>query len=537
MKYYIGVDVGTGSARAGIFDENGNLLSKQAKKITTWEYDEVYREQSSDEIWKNVCEVVREAVKLSDIDKKDIKGIGFDATCSLVALDEHGEPVSLSKSLEGSRNVILWMDHRAEKETELINKTHDKILDYVGGSISIEMEIPKILWIKNNLFEQYKKIKYYFDLPDFLVYKATGEFVRSMCSLSCKWTYLSYEDKWDEEFFKKINLDDLLENDFQKIGNDIRKVGEKAGILSDESAKELGLESGISIAVSMIDAHAGAVGVLGIGLEKSEQLNKRIALIAGTSNCHMAVSQKKRFINGVWGPYYSALFPDMWLNEGGQSTAGALIDYVIENHSYYEKLKKTADERGENHFDILNNFLYENEKIVDYTACDIHYLPYFLGNRSPRSDHTLRGSAVGLALDNSLGDLARKYLAVVQSIAYGTKHIIDELNEKGYEIDEIYLTGGAVNNRLMLEQYSNITKCKIIVPKEKESVLLGASILGALSACDDDFFVLMNKMSGKGFEVLPNAETYLYHKRKYKVFKKMYDDFMVYRKIMEGDEE
>lgn len=250
----------------------------------------------------------------------------------------------------------------------------------------------------------------------------------------------------------------------------------------------------------------------------------------------MAVSQEKRFIKGVWGPYYSALFPDMWLNEGGQSTAGALIDYVIENHSYYDELIKRAAERGESHFEILNNFLYENGEVVDYVAHDIHYLPYFLGNRSPRSDHTLRGSVIGLTLDNSMGDLARKYLAVVQSIAYGTKHIIDELNEKGYDISEIYLTGGAVNNRLMLEQYSNITKCKIIVPKEKESVLLGASILGALSDSGDDFFVLMNKMSGKGFEILPNGKTYSYHGKKYKVFKKMYEDFMGYRRIMEGDE-
>lgn len=534
MKYYIGIDVGTGSARAGIFDENGNLLFKKAKKITTWEYEEVYREQSSDEIWENICEVVREVIELSKVDKKDIKGIGFDATCSLVALDENGDPVSLSKSLDNSRNVILWMDHRAEKETEFINKTHDKILDYVGGSISIEMEIPKILWVKNNLYEQYKKISYYFDLPDFLVYKATGEFVRSMCSLSCKWTYLSYEGKWDEGFFKKINLDDLLDNDFQKIGSDIRKVGEKAGILSEKAAKELGLEAGVSVAVSMIDAHAGAVGVLGIDLEEKEQLNKRIALIAGTSNCHMAVSQEKRFIKGVWGPYYSALFPDVWLNEGGQSAAGALIDYVVENHSYYNELKKMSLERGENHFEILNDFLYENVEVVDYTACDLHYLPYFLGNRSPRSDHTLRGSVVGLTLDNSISDLAKKYLAVIQSIAYGTKHIIDELNKKGYEIDEIYLTGGAVNNKLMLEQYSNITKCKIVVPKEKESVLLGAAILGALSDSEDDFFTLMNKMSGKGFEVLPNEETFLYHGKKYKVFEKMYEDFMGYREIM-GD--
>ena len=86
----------------------------------------------------------------------------------------------------------------------------------------------------------------------------------------------------------------------------------------------------------------------------------------------------------------------------------------------------------------------------------------------------------------------------------------------------------------MLEQYSNITKCKIVVPKEKESVLLGAAILGALSDSEDDFFTLMNKMSGKGFEVLPNEETFLYHGKKYKVFEKMYEDFMGYREIM-GD--
>lgn len=535
MNYYIGVDVGTGSVRAGIFDATGKKIAMDIKNITTWSYNKVFKEQSSNEIWKHICEVVKSSINKSGIDKNDIKGIGFDATCSLVALDENKEPVSLNCFDEKDRNIILWMDHRAKKETDFINSKAHKVLDFVGGKISIEMEIPKILWVKNNLPESYEKIKYYFDLPDFLVFKATGKIVRSLCSLSCKWNYMSHKGKWEDDFIEEIGLKDIIKNDYEKIGGEIKKIGEKAGNLSKSAQKELGLNSDVVVGISMIDAHAGGLGVIGIDDGEEIKYENRIALIGGTSSCHLAINKNMIKVPGVWGPYYGAMLPDMWLLEGGQSATGALIDYIIKNHSAYNDLVKQSVKNNTNIYDELNMILMNLsvDGNIDVLTENLHILPYFIGNRSPRANSKLQGVIVGMNMDNSLENLALNYLATIQSIAYGTRHIIETMNEYGFNIDKIFMTGGGTKNPVFLKAHSNITSCNIILGSERESVLLGASMLGAVANKEyENIYLAMKNMSSYGEKIFPNKQLKDYHNKKYKVFKKMYENYLSYQEIM-----
>jgi FGGY-family pentulose kinase len=426
------------------------------------------------------------------------------------------------------------MDHRAEEQANKINETGAEALKYVGGKISLEMEIPKILWLKENLKESYDKVTDFFDLPDFLVYKACGQKVRSVCSLGCKWTYLAHEKKWDTALLEEIGLEDLMINNGEKIGNNIQPIGNIAGKLTKEQAEKMGLVEGIAVGVSMIDAHAGGVGIIGINLETRDQLKNRVALISGTSNCHMAVSEEATFVPGVWGPYYDAMLPNMWLLEGGQSTAGALIDHVIKNHGAYEKLVEDSKSKNISVYENLNNLLNSMKKDeVDYLTKDIHTLPYFLGNRSPIADPSLRGVMTGLTMDISIENLALHYYSTVQAIAYGTKHIIDEMNKGTFDIKEIYITGGGTKNPLLLQAYANVTGCKIIMAKEEESVLLGASILGAVAGKEyKDIFDAMNNMIELGKVIEPNLKTKEYHTKKYLVFRELYFDYKKYKEMM-----
>ena len=534
MNYYLGIDVGTGSARVGLFTAKGEMVISRKENITLWSYEGVYKEQSSEEIWDKVCKLTSEVVKESKVEKEKIKGIGFDATCSLVAINKDGNPVSLSKSKEKNQNVILWMDHRAEKQANKINQTEAEALKYIGGKISLEMEIPKILWLKENMEERYNEITDFFDLPDYLVYKACGEKIRSVCSLGCKWTYLAHEKKWDEDLLEKIGLSELLENQANKIGKNIKPIGNTAGKLTKKQADKMGLIEGVDVGVSMIDAHAGGVGVLGINLNSKKDLKNRIALISGTSNCHMAVSEEVTYTAGIWGPYYDAMLPNMWLLEGGQSTAGVLIDHVIKNHGAYESLIEDSKEKNINMYENLNNVLYLIKKDeVDYLTKNIHTLPYFLGNRSPIADPSLRGVMTGLTMDISIENLALHYYSTLQAIAYGTKHIIEELNKGKFEIKEIYITGGGTKNLLLLQAYANITGCKVIMAKEEESVLLGASILGAVAGNQySDIFEAMKGMTQLGKVIEPNFATNEFHNKKYLVFREMYSDYIKYEKMM-----
>ncbi len=139
---FIGVDVGTSSARAGVFDEKGTLLATARHPITVWHEAGNVVEQSSSEIWAACADSVRAAMAEAALPPSAVKGIGFDATCSLVVLDAAADPLTVSTSGDERRNVIVWMDHRATAEARLVNDTHDDVLRYVGGSISPEMEIP-----------------------------------------------------------------------------------------------------------------------------------------------------------------------------------------------------------------------------------------------------------------------------------------------------------------------------------------------------------------------------------------------------------
>lgn len=545
---YLGIDVGTGSARAGLFTEDGRMLAAASHAIRRWKPQTDHVEQSSNDIWAACCAATREAFAKSGARAEDVKGIGFDATCSLVALDATDRPVSLSSTGRDEQNVIVWMDHRAISQAERINRTKHPVLRYVGGVISPEMQTPKLLWLKEHLPAAWKRAARFFDLPDFLTYRATGDDTRSLCSTVCKWTYLGHRGPdgagWDKSYFVRIGLGDLAAENFKRIGTRIRPMGEPVGDgLTAQAAKELGLGLGTPVGVSIIDAHAGGLGLLGAPLGKtkvaSRTLGTRLALIGGTSTCHMAVSPEPCFIKGVWGPYFSAMIPGLWLTEGGQSATGALIDHVIHSHAASVPLLAEAKKQGRTIYELLNDRLdalakSERAKHPAELTRALHVLPDFHGNRSPRADPTLRGAISGLTLSATTDDLARLYLATIQAVAHGTRHILDTLNAKGYAIRMLFICGGGTKNPVFLREHADITRCTLVLAKEPEAVLLGSAVLGAVaSGRHPTLIAAMTAMNSAGRMITPaKGRVAAFHSAKHRVYLRMHRDFMQYRETM-----
>lgn len=538
--YFIGVDVGSGSARAGVFDAHGRKVGEAKRDTQMFKPQADFVEQSSENIWQCVCLAVKDAVSQANIDPIQVKGIGFDATCSLVVLDNKGEPLTVSPTGRSEQNIVMWMDHRAIAQADRINTTEHPVLAYVGNRISPEMQTPKLLWLKQNMPNTWSKAGYFFDLPDFLTWKATFDASRSLCSTVCKWTYLGHESKWDKSFFELIGLEDLLEDNAQSIGDRILPMGHPVGDgLTGHAANDLGLVAGTAVGTSIIDAHAGGIGVLGAAGMTGEKadFNKRLALIGGTSSCHMAASKTARFIDGVWGAYYGAMIPGYWLNEGGQSATGALIDHIITSHPIYDKAKEQADKLGQTIYQLLNNRLLElagSKEDIAFLTRDIHVLPYFHGNRSPRANPHLTGTITGLKMSRTIDDMTLQYLATLQGIALGTRHIIEVMNKAGYEIDTIMACGGGTKNSVFLQEHANATGCMILLPEESEAVLLGSAMLGSVAA---DFYSdipdAMNSMSRISKSVMPQTEKIKrFYDAKYKVFHKMYEDDVEYKRLM-----
>ncbi|XP_056353173.1 FGGY carbohydrate kinase domain-containing protein-like [Oenanthe melanoleuca] len=146
VKYYVGVDVGSASVRAALVDGFGTVVAHAEQPIQVWEPRPDHYEQSSADIWAACCSVTKEVVR--GVDASQIRGIGFDATCSLVVVDKQFQPLAVNSEGQNHRNVIMWMDHRAASQVERINATQHRVLNYVGGAMSVEMQPPKLLWIK-----------------------------------------------------------------------------------------------------------------------------------------------------------------------------------------------------------------------------------------------------------------------------------------------------------------------------------------------------------------------------------------------------
>ncbi|XP_063076433.1 FGGY carbohydrate kinase domain-containing protein isoform X1 [Engraulis encrasicolus] len=534
-RYYIGVDVGTGSVRAALVTCDGQVKSMAEEPIRIWLPHQDHYVQSSSDIWAKCCSTVKKVTE--GIDKTKVKGIGFDATCSLVVLDQRFQPVAVERggfppdSQEG--NIVMWMDHRAAEQAARITAAGHRVLSGVGGVMSPEMQPPKLLWLKENLKEScWKEAAHFFDLPDFLSWKATGSLTRSLCTLVCKWTY-SPPEGWDDSFWTSIGLEDLLENNYSKIGNLTCTPGTAlGGGLTPEAAAELGLLPGTAVAASLIDAHAGGLGVVGADVNgfqlpcEHQPLTSRLALICGTSSCHMAISQDPIFVPGVWGPYNSAMVPDLWLNEGGQSATGRLIDYMVKGHAAYPELKEKAESCQDSVYSYLNKHLEtmtKKQASVDQLTSSLHVWPDFHGNRSPLADPTLKGMVVGLSLSQSLDDLAVLYLATVQAVALGTRHILEAMREAGHCLTTLFLCGGLSKNALFVQVHANATGLPVVLPAEKEAVLVGAAILGACASLDyKSITEAMGKMAKVGRVVKPDLGQENFYRRKFSVFLRLF---------------
>ncbi|XP_075529333.1 FGGY carbohydrate kinase domain-containing protein-like isoform X3 [Dermacentor variabilis] len=499
---FVSVDVGTQSVRAALVTERGRFVKTASRPLELWNPRPGFYQQSSDQIWSACCDAVKEVCR----DAKDVSGIGFDATCSLVVLDDSGRPLTVSPKGEPEQNVVLWMDHRAASQVEAINATGHSVLRFLGGTMSPEMQPPKLLWLKQNIPSTWERIGLALDLSDFLTWRAIGYASRSLCTAVCKWTYQAgtvpgsdMKSGWQDSLWTRIGLDDLTRDNYRIIG-----------LLGCEAEGEF-----------------------------PKEFSQRLAIIAGTSAAHMLASEKCIFTPGAPGPFFSAMVPGMWLSEPGQSAAGALVDQVISTHPAYPQIvaKTKPGRRPEDTLNDLLQSMCERRGLdsLSKLSADLHVWPDFYGNRSPLADPTLRGMICGLTLSADEEDLARLYLATLQALAYGSRHILDALTSTGHSLSGLLTCGGLAKNPLYVRLLADATGLPVLLPTETESVLLGGAILAAsASGRYSSVTEAMQRMGGSGRVLAPQSSERGFHDAKYAAFHALLDCQRRLREIMSG---
>ena len=524
-RFLIGVDVGTGSARAGVFDAQGRMTASAAHPIAMHREGGSIAEQSGADIWAAVCRAVRAALAQAGTRPEEIAGIGFDATCSLVVLGPEGASLPVGDAAHPERNVIVWMDHRAVEQAERINAGGHRVLDYVGGRISPEMETPKLLWLKEHRPDTYAAAWQFMDLTDFLTWKASGDLARSICTVTCKWTYMAHERSWDADYFRSVGLGDLTDDGFARIGARVVDAGQALGQgLTAEAARDLGLRPGTPVAAGLIDAHAGGIG--SVGPEGGGGAEANLAYVFGTSSCTMTSTREPVFVPGVWGPYFSAMVPGLWLNEGGQSAAGAAIEQLLDHHPHAPEATRQAQQEG---LSLPAWLARQAEARAGDNPADLagglHVVPEFLGNRAPHADPHSRAVVAGLGMERDLDSLIALYVAGLCGLAYGLRQIVETQAAAGAPVQGIVISGGAGRSPMIRQLLADATGLPLAGPETEEPVLLGSAILAAVAGgIAPDIPQAMARMSRFDARFAPrDGAIRAMHDRRYAIFRQLQD--------------
>jgi ribulose kinase len=212
------------------------------------------------------------------------------------------------------------------------------------------------------------------------------------------------------------------------------------------------------------------------------------------------------------------MLPGLWLNEAGQSATGALLDHILDWHS---EGRKIGPDRHAVMAARIEAALAEEGPAF---AGNLHVLPDFHGNRSPLADPDSVGVIHGLRLDASSRSLDQLYYATAIGVALGTRHIVDALNQRGYRISHLHLTGGHAASPFLVQLYADAGNVSVVLPEQSDGVLLGTACIAA-SACGLQASVsdAARSMARDGRTIRPNHALREFFDHRYRAFLLMHE--------------
>ena len=445
MAYVIGVDGGTESLRAFVFDLEGRPKASHATPYETAFPQPGWAEQNPEDWWQALGQSVQGAMAGAGISPSDVLALCVDTTCcSVVALDAEGKPL---------RPAMIWMDVRAAEEADAVAATGDPALRVNGagaGPVSAEWMLPKALWIRRNqpeVFEQAAKIGEY---QDYLNLRLTGCWVGSLDNMSIRWHCQSNQGA-PASLLASLGLEALQE----KWPESAIRPGDVIDGLSSEAAAHLGLNPGTPVVQGGADAF---IGMIGLGVTEPGEM----ALITGSSHLQLGVCSEPVHKAGVWGTYMDAVYPGKPIIEGGQTSTGSVIAWFKRHF---------AAETG---FDELNRQARE----IAPGAEGLVVLDHFQGNRTPYTDPLSRGAITGLTLKHTPAHVFR---AILEGICLGTRLIVDNFGE-AFAAKRIVVAGGATNSPLWLQIHADTIGAPLELTEVPDAPALGCAVLAAFGA-------------------------------------------------------
>lgn len=493
-KYILAHDLGTSGNKATLFDVDGTLVSSTLYEYPTYYPQPKWVEQNPEEWWRAVCDSTKSLLAKVNVKKEEIQVVSFSAQmmgCLLV--DQNGIPL---------RNMIIWADSRAEKqEKEMIERLGlERVYEITGHRISASYSAAKLLWIRENEPEVYKKAFKMLQAKDFITQRLTGRFISDYSDASGTNLFDIKEKRWSKEIIDKLEIPfELLPEVYPST--------QIAGGVLNSIADEVGLAPGTPVVIGGGD---GSCACVGAGVVKEGEAYNVLGSSSWTSlvSASPIYDEKMRTFNWVH------LDPKLYSPCGTMQAAGYSYNWF--KNTFCDKEMEDALRDKSNPYELINRKI----KNAKPGAGGVVYLPYLLGERSPRWNLNARGSFVGMSVTTTKGDMAR---AVLEGVGYNLKIILNIL-EAGKPIEQIAVIGGGAKGKEWLQILADIWQRELVLPMHpEEATSMGAAVCAGVGIGIFTDFSEVKRFNYVQEKVLPNKNNKDIYEQLYKIFNLTYE--------------
>ena len=527
--YTIGLDFGTLSGRAVLVDARDGAeiaesvfeyphavmdsqLPSGAKLPPDWAL------QHPQDYLDTLAHTIPALFKQSAVNPEDVKGLAIDFTASSpMPTQNDGTPLCFLDEFKDEPHayIKLWKHHAAQRQADQINavasERDETWLPRYGGKISSEWFFSKLLQILQERPDIYEQIDKFIEAADWVIWQLTGLETRSACLAGYK--AMAQDDGFPSTaYFKTLHpaFEHVID---EKMTRQFAELGAKAGQLTPQMAKMIGLPAGIAVAVANVDAHVTAPAV------KATDPGVMV-MIMGTSCCHIMSATALKEVDGMCGAVKGGVIPGLYGYEAGQSAVGDIFAWYVEN-AVPPEYHQAAEQAGLN----LHQYLEREAARQKVGEHGLIALDWWNGNRSTLVDVDLSGMMLGMTLATRPPDI---YRALIESTAFGTRMIIEAFEEQGIEVKELVAAGGLPEkNALLCQIYADVTGRAIKLAGSAQAPALGSAMHAAVAAgIYPDIQAAADKMGKlKDAPVKPIPQNQAAYNQLFAEYKKLYDYF------------
>jgi ribulose kinase len=436
----LGIDLGTGSVRAGLYSQAGTLLAAHEERVATSHPRPGWAEQSP----AQVLEALHRAVAAVSAGSPPPAALSVASTAvSAVAIAGDNAPVGPS---------LLWMDTRAADEAAEITRTRHPVLRYTGCQVSPEWMLPKALWLARCDPSRYAAARRIVDVHDWVMFRLTGEWSLAQATIAAEWSYDPLAGSWPADLLSSLDLPGLLS------GWDVPRLppGAVIGQLTPQAAASTGLPAGLPVVQGLMDSYAAA-------LAADVYQPGRIAVSIGSSSSYLALARQLAPDPRLLGPVPEALGPGTIVQQGGQTSAAAVAEWFSRQLAPGVPLAALDAEAA----------------AIGPGADGLWAVDTWQGSRTPHRNPAARGMWGGLTLAHTRAHLFR---ATLESVAFGGRAVLETLEEAGVDSRELVVTGGATRSSLWMQIHADVLGRPLRRLDAEQPVTLGAAMCAAVGA-------------------------------------------------------